>query len=109
MMELFILFFFFKQKTAYEMCGRDWSSDVCSSDLTLPFLSLPPLLSPFPPLSFSYLPLSLSLPLPPPLSLSISPIPSPSSPASLTLPLAHLSCYSVISQIFFFLSYAIQH
>ena len=26
------LFFFFKQKTAYEMCGRDWSSDVCSSD-----------------------------------------------------------------------------
>ena len=26
-------FFFFKQKTAYEMCGRDWSSDVCSSDL----------------------------------------------------------------------------
>ena len=29
---LFFLFFF-KQKTAYEMCGRDWSSDVCSSDL----------------------------------------------------------------------------
>ena len=28
-------FFFFKQKTAYEMCGRDWSSDVCSSDLQL--------------------------------------------------------------------------
>ena len=28
-------FFFFKQKTAYEMCGRDWSSDVCSSDLIL--------------------------------------------------------------------------
>ena len=27
-------FFFFKQKTAYEMCGRDWSSDVCSSDLS---------------------------------------------------------------------------
>ena len=26
-------FVFFKQKTAYEMCGRDWSSDVCSSDL----------------------------------------------------------------------------
>ena len=25
--------FFFKQKTAYEMCGRDWISDVCSSDL----------------------------------------------------------------------------
>ena len=28
------VFFFFKQKTAYELCGRDWSSDVCSSDLT---------------------------------------------------------------------------
>src|SRR3546814_8455848 len=28
-----ILFFFFKQKTAYEMRIRDWSSDVCSSDL----------------------------------------------------------------------------
>src|SRR5213076_1178953 len=27
-------FFFFKQKTAYEMVGSDWSSDVCSSDLT---------------------------------------------------------------------------
>ena len=25
--------FFFKQKTAYEMESRDWSSDVCSSDL----------------------------------------------------------------------------
>ena len=28
------LFFFFKQKTAYEIVSRDWSSDVCSSDLT---------------------------------------------------------------------------
>src|SRR3546814_851032 len=28
------LFFFFKQKTAYEMRISDWSSDVCSSDLT---------------------------------------------------------------------------
>src|SRR5213076_563857 len=28
------IFFFFKQKTAYEMVGSDWSSDVCSSDLT---------------------------------------------------------------------------
>jgi len=27
------LFFFFKQKTAYEIPKRDWSSDVCSSDL----------------------------------------------------------------------------
>src|SRR3546814_9021323 len=28
-------FFFFKQKTAYEMRISDWSSDVCSSDLTV--------------------------------------------------------------------------
>src|SRR6058998_2565246 len=27
-------FFFFKQKTAYEMVMSDWSSDVCSSDLS---------------------------------------------------------------------------
>src|SRR3546814_3660522 len=30
---LLSLFFFFKQKTAYEMRISDWSSDVCSSDL----------------------------------------------------------------------------
>src|SRR3546814_10184075 len=29
------LFFFFKQKTAYEMRISDWSSDVCSSDLAI--------------------------------------------------------------------------
>src|SRR3546814_1778301 len=29
----FVFFFFFKQKTAYEMRISDWSSDVCSSDL----------------------------------------------------------------------------
>src|SRR3546814_15871966 len=29
------MFFFFKQKTAYEMRISDWSSDVCSSDLIL--------------------------------------------------------------------------
>src|SRR3546814_2775171 len=29
-----LVFFFFKQKTAYEMRISDWSSDVCSSDLT---------------------------------------------------------------------------
>src|SRR3546814_7971190 len=29
-------FFFFKQKTAYEMRISDWSSDVCSSDLCSP-------------------------------------------------------------------------
>src|SRR3546814_555413 len=30
---LFVVVFFFKQKTAYEMRISDWSSDVCSSDL----------------------------------------------------------------------------
>src|SRR3546814_7577253 len=30
---IFVFFFFFKQKTAYEMRISDWSSDVCSSDL----------------------------------------------------------------------------
>src|SRR3546814_3604242 len=32
-MTAFVFFFFFKQKTAYEMRISDWSSDVCSSDL----------------------------------------------------------------------------
>src|SRR3546814_7120408 len=32
-MRRFVFFFFFKQKTAYEMRISDWSSDVCSSDL----------------------------------------------------------------------------
>src|SRR3546814_1146347 len=30
-----MFFFFFKQKTAYEMRISDWSSDVCSSDLSI--------------------------------------------------------------------------
>src|SRR3546814_4322777 len=30
-----VFFFFFKQKTAYEMRISDWSSDVCSSDLLI--------------------------------------------------------------------------
>src|SRR3546814_3467435 len=34
----FRLFFFFKQRTAYEMRISDWSSDVCSSDLHEDFL-----------------------------------------------------------------------
>src|SRR3546814_4640461 len=38
-MELF--FFFFKQKTAYEMRISDWSSDVCSSDLMTDAAALP--------------------------------------------------------------------
>src|SRR3546814_2571370 len=33
-------FFFFKQKTAYEMRISDWSSDVCSSDLRAAALNL---------------------------------------------------------------------
>src|SRR3546814_17637256 len=32
---MLVYFFFFKQKTAYEMRISDWSSDVCSSDLVL--------------------------------------------------------------------------
>src|SRR3546814_6895072 len=39
---LCLLFFFFKQKTAYEMHISDWSSDVCSSDLPL---ILPPVVT----------------------------------------------------------------
>ena len=31
--EVVVFFFFFKQKTAYEIYQCDWSSDVCSSDL----------------------------------------------------------------------------
>ena len=33
MVGLSFFFFFFKQKTAYEILYCDWSSDVCSSDL----------------------------------------------------------------------------
>src|SRR3546814_3774083 len=35
-MVVFVLLFFFKQMTAYEMLISDWSSDVCSSDLRRP-------------------------------------------------------------------------
>src|SRR3546814_10402181 len=35
MFECLFVFFFFNQKTAYEMLISDWSSDVCSSDLAL--------------------------------------------------------------------------
>src|SRR3546814_3402265 len=38
---MFLVVFFFKQKTAYEMRISDWSSDVCSSDL-LGAISLQP-------------------------------------------------------------------
>src|SRR3546814_2726308 len=33
---IYVIVFFFKQKTAYEMRISDWSSDVCSSDLPQP-------------------------------------------------------------------------
>src|SRR3546814_3425928 len=35
-----MFFFFFKQKTAYEMRISDWSSDVCSSDLPVPMMNI---------------------------------------------------------------------
>src|SRR3546814_21099722 len=37
------MFFFFKQKTAYEMRISDWSSDVCSSDLVTATVDVPDL------------------------------------------------------------------
>src|SRR3546814_7918519 len=40
---MFVFFFFFKQKTAYEMRISDWSSDVCSSDLLGEALDIPEL------------------------------------------------------------------
>src|SRR3546814_2055309 len=36
----YVYFFFFKQKTAYEMRISDWSSDVCSSDLMIKLRNL---------------------------------------------------------------------
>src|SRR3546814_15909744 len=36
-----LVFFFFKQKSAYEMRISDWSSDVCSSDLVRAHLRIP--------------------------------------------------------------------
>src|SRR3546814_2717957 len=33
------MFFFFKQKTAYELRISDWGSDVCSSDLVSPAIT----------------------------------------------------------------------
>src|SRR3546814_18144968 len=48
MLSLFDFFFFFKQKTAYEMRISDWSSDVCSSDLAS-IVSHPTCVDPFAP------------------------------------------------------------
>src|SRR3546814_10134673 len=39
---MMVFFFFFKQKTAYEMRISDWSSDVCSSDLDVEVTSPTP-------------------------------------------------------------------
>src|SRR3546814_7454870 len=36
---MLLFFFFFKQKTAYELRISDWSSDVCSSDLVIEVLN----------------------------------------------------------------------
>src|SRR3546814_13904714 len=41
-MYVVVSFFFFKQKTAYELRISDWSSDVCSSDLALTGWSVVP-------------------------------------------------------------------
>src|SRR3546814_16866486 len=42
----YFCFFFFKQKTAYEMRISDWSSDVCSSDLREEFEMRQPQIEP---------------------------------------------------------------
>src|SRR3989442_10304970 len=39
---ILILFFFFSSRRRHTRCGRDWSSDVCSSDLVLQNLLLGP-------------------------------------------------------------------
>src|SRR3546814_10407515 len=38
----YMVFFLFKQKTAYEMRISDWSSDVCSSDLRISGMDFAP-------------------------------------------------------------------
>src|SRR5690554_7618509 len=35
----FFFFFFFSSRRRHTRCGRDWSSDVCSSDLTQPLVT----------------------------------------------------------------------
>src|SRR5690554_7472595 len=39
MLFFFIFFFFFSSRRRHTRCGRDWSSDVCSSDLLIGFTS----------------------------------------------------------------------
>src|SRR5699024_11660190 len=68
-----VLPFFFSSRRRHTRSNRDWSSDVCSSDLLAP--PALPMRTPPPPdlfLSFDFLPRSnLPLPLPPP-ALSLS-------------------------------------
>src|SRR3546814_7287213 len=47
------MFFFFKQKTAYEMRISDWSSDVCSSDLFALTIAVATIISAFNSLTLS--------------------------------------------------------
>src|SRR2546429_2474064 len=39
---LILFFFFFSSRRRHTRCSRDWSSDVCSSDLLLPSSRRPP-------------------------------------------------------------------
>src|SRR3546814_13455798 len=54
-------FFFFKQKTAYEMRISDWSSDVCSSDLAASFALVLTAIYAIKPGAMSYFGLNLML------------------------------------------------
>src|SRR3546814_7445468 len=51
-----LCFFFFKQKTAYEMRISDWSSDVCSSDLRRAPVRIAPVALPVAPILAILLP-----------------------------------------------------
>src|SRR6266498_5213286 len=37
---MYFIFFFFSSRRRHTRCGRDWSSDVCSSDLRRPLLNV---------------------------------------------------------------------
>src|SRR2546422_9948801 len=45
MVHLFMFFFFFSSRRRHTRCSRDWSSDMCSSDLSLVIVGLPNFLS----------------------------------------------------------------
>src|SRR6266498_4316053 len=42
MYDIVVMFFFFSSRRRHTRCGRNWSSDVCSSDLADPFVGHPP-------------------------------------------------------------------